>query len=121
MRTLLAAVTVAILITTSVACSDGPSGPTGPLTELYMGCGEELDGYQCSVRANTNGVIRDVTGLATWSTSDTNIATVNSVGFVTVRQDGQVAIRASYQNESTFMIMQVQTGGQRRYYFALSG
>ena len=64
---------------------------------------------------------RDVTGLATWSTSDANIATVNSVGFVTVLQDGQVAIRASYQGESTFLIMQVQAGGLRRYYYALSG
>ena len=123
MRTLLAAVTVAILIT-SLACSDGPSqlsGPTAPTFELSIGCGEEVDGYQCSLRSVTNGVTRDVTGLATWSTSDTMIATVNSVGFVTVLQDGQVAIRASYQGESTFQIMQVEAGGLRRYNRALSG
>jgi hypothetical protein len=123
MRSLLNAVTVAILIT-SAACSDGTSqvsGPTAPAFELSIGCGEEVDGYQCSLRAVTNGVTRDVTGLATWSTSDTNIATVNSVGFVTVLQDGQVAIRASYQGESTFLSMKVEAGGLRRYYRALSG
>jgi Carboxypeptidase regulatory-like domain len=125
MRSLLAAVTVAILIT-SLACSDGPSQSSGPTTPttlslLSIGCGQDVDGYQCSLRADSNGVSRDVTGFATWSTSDTNIATVNSVGFVTVLQDGQVAIRASYQGESTFLIMQVQAGGLRRYYRALSG
>jgi hypothetical protein len=125
MRSLLAAVTVAILIT-NLACSDGPSQSSGPTTPttlslLSIGCGQDVDGYQCSLRADSNGVSRDVTGFATWSTSDTNIATVNSVGFVTVLQDGQVAIRASYQGESTFLIMQVQAGGLRRYYRALSG
>jgi len=125
MRTWVAAVTVAILISGS-ACSNGPAkiaGPTGAGADLplSMGCGAELDGYQCTLRADRNGVPRDVTGLATWSTSDTSIATVNSVGFVTVLQDGQVAIRASYQGESAFLTMQVQAGGQRRYYRALSG
>ena len=123
MRTLLTPVTVAILITSS-ACSDSPSplsGPTAPAFELSIGCGEEVDGYQCSLRIYGNGVERDVTGLATWSTSDTNIATVNSVGFVTVLQDGQVAIRASYEGQTTFLIMRLEAGGLRRYYRALSG
>lgn len=116
MRTLLASITVATLMIGS-ACSNGPTAPT----TLDIGCGQELDGYKCSLHAHTNGVSRDVTGLATWSTSDTNIATVNSVGFVTVLQDGQVAIRASYQGESTFLTMTVEAGGLRRYHRALSG
>lgn len=127
MRTLLAPATVAILMISS-ACSDRGSqlsGPTAPTTVpsvlLGIGCGQQLDGYQCSLYDETNGVRRDVTGLATWSTSDTNIATVNSVGFVTVLQDGQVAIRASYKSESTFLTMTVEAGGLRRYYRALSG
>jgi hypothetical protein len=124
MRSRVTAVAVAILITGS-ACSNGPSTTTGPTAAsglpLSIGCGAELDGYQCTLHADRNGVPRDVTGLAAWSTSDTSIATVNSVGFVTVLQDGQVAIRASYQGESTFLTMQVQAGGQRRYLRALSG
>ena len=123
MRTVLAAVTIAIVIT-SVACSDGStqsSGPAGPSDLLTIGCGLDVDGYQCFLRVAVNGGSRDVTGLANWSTSDTNIATVNSVGFVTVLQDGQVAIRASYQGETTFLIMQVEAGGLRQYYRALSG
>ena len=119
MRTLLTAATVAILAT-GVGCNS----PTAPATSgpgLGIGCGLDVDGYQCSLSVQTNGVSRDVTGLATWSTSDTTIATVNSVGFVTVLQNGQVAIRASYQGESTFLTMQVEAGGLRRYYRALSG
>jgi hypothetical protein len=122
MRTLLVVVTVAIVIT-SVACSDGATpGPAGPSDSfLSIGCGMDVDGYRCSLRVDTSGGSRDVTGLATWSTSDPNIATVNSVGFVTVLQDGEVAIRASYHGETTFLIMQVEAGGLRRYYRALSG
>jgi hypothetical protein len=62
-----------------------------------------------------------VTGLATWSTSDSSIATVNSVGFVTVLRSGRVAIRATYQNASGFVTLDVEPGGLRRYYRALSG
>ena len=125
MRALLTAATVAILMT-SLACSGDrsqSSGPTAPtaLPPLNIGCGLDVDGYQCSLSAVTNGVSREVTGLATWSTSDTNVATVNSVGFVTVLRDGQVAIRASYQGESTFLTMTVEAGGLRKYYRALSG
>jgi hypothetical protein len=64
---------------------------------------------------------RDVTGFATWSTSDTSVATVNSVGFVTVLRDATAAIRASYRGAETFLTMDLQAGGQRRYYRALSG
>jgi len=122
MRRLLASVTVASLMIAS-ACTDAHS--TAPTTVpgvfLGIGCGQVLDGYQCSLYDETTSVRRDVTGLATWSTSDTNIATVNSVGFVTVLQDGQVAIRASYKGESTFLTMTLEAGGLRRYYRALSG
>jgi len=126
MRLFVIAVTAAVLIT-GVACSSGSSqGPdTGPTALagqiLSIGCGADLDGYQCSLSADVKGSRRDVTGLATWSTSDTSIATVNSVGYVTVLQDGQVAVRASYQGDSAFITMKVEAGGQRKYYRALSG
>ena len=119
MRTRLTAVAVAILAT-SMGCKS-PAAPSASGASLGIGCGLDVDGYQCSLSIEANGVSRDVTGLATWSTSDTTIATVNSVGFVTVLKDGQVAIRASYQGESTFLTMKVEAGGLRAYYRALSG
>lgn len=101
--------------------SPTPAPPTVSVTYLGLFCGQVLDGYQCSARLEKNGESRDVTGFTTWSTSDTAIATVNSVGFVTVLRDGQVAIRASYEGESNFLNMTVEAGGTRRYFRALSG
>jgi hypothetical protein len=108
------------------ACGGSPTAPsataaTGAITTL--GCGEELDGYQCRAEYATSAATppRDVTGLADWSTSDTSVATVNSVGFVTVLRAGSVAIRVSYRGADGFITLQVQPGGLRRYYRALSG
>jgi carboxypeptidase family protein len=64
---------------------------------------------------------RDVTGLSSWSTSDNTIATVNSVGFVTVYKLGDVAVRANYQDLDGFETMRVEPGGFSYYDRALSG
>lgn len=101
------------------ACNRSPAAPSSEFTSA--GCSEVLDGYQCHAEYGTAAQTRDVTGLATWSTSDTNIATVNSVGFVTVLRAGSVAIRAKYRDADAFLTMQVEPGGLRRYYRALSG
>ena len=58
--------------------------------------------------------MQDVTGLATWSTSDTSIATVDSVGFVKVVRAGNVVIRASYRGVDGFIPLEVVPGGLRR-------
>jgi hypothetical protein len=119
--------TVPAILVFSVACGGNPTAPTsGPETlarvTLSLGFAEVVDGYQCQASAYVaEGVYRDVTGLATWSTSDSSIATVNGVGFVTVHRAGSVAVRASYQNASGFVTIDAQPGGSRRYYRALSG
>jgi carboxypeptidase family protein len=107
----------------------GCGGATPPETApssvglLALGCSEVVDGYQCraSYADSSTSSQRDVTGLATWSSSDLSVATVNSVGFVTVLRDAMVAIRASYKGAEQFLMMDVQMGGLRRYYRALSG
>src|SRR5262249_40215507 len=68
------------------------------------------------------GPIRDVTGLSSWSTSDSSIATVNTIGFLTVYRTGDVAVRAKYQDLDGFEAMQkVVPGGLSYYYRSLSG
>jgi len=62
-----------------------------------------------------------VTGLSTWSTSDSSIATADSVGFVTVHRDGTVAIRVSYHGLEGFATVQLVVGGLRRDYRTVSG
>ena len=88
-----------------------------------MSCTEVAGGYQCEVFVSDSGSGpgRDVTGLATWTTSDTNVARVNSVGFVTVSRAGEAAIRASYQGSQGFMTLQLRPGGSNFYFRTLSG
>jgi hypothetical protein len=90
---------------------------------LSMSCGEVVNGYQCSasVADSPTGPQRDVTGLATWSTSDTTIATVNSVGFVTALKSGDVAVRVNYRGTEGFLAFDVRPGGANYYFRALSG
>ena len=118
------ALIAALLAASCGGAATAPSSATAPsFPQLGLGCGQVLDGYQCQARyaeSPTSGQ-RDVTGLATWSTSDPTVATVNSVGFVTVLRDASVAIRVSYRGAEQFITMDIQTGGQRRYYRALSG
>ena len=118
------ALIAALLAAGCSGVATAPSSPTAPsFPQLGLGCGQVLDGYQCHASyadSPTSGQ-RDVTGLATWSTSDPSVATVTSVGFVTVLRDASVAIRVSYKGAEQFITMDVQTGGQRRYYRALSG
>ena len=88
-----------------------------------MGCGEVVNGYQCnaSVADSPTSQPRDVTGFATWSTSDPGVATVNSVGFVTALRNGDVAVRTSYRDVEGFLTLTVRPGGANYYYKALSG
>ena len=103
------------------AMAAGCGAPTAPGIPLSIGCGEELDGWRCTLSTTESGGVRDVTGLAAWSTSDPGIATVNSVGFVTVLKTGGVAIRATYRGNEVALIIEVVAGAGRRYYRALSG
>ena len=111
---------VVIAVTAAMAAGCGAS-PTAPNIPLSMGCAEELDGWRCTLSTAESDGVGDVTGLATWSTSDPGVATVNSVGFVTVLRTGGVAIRATYRGNDVALIIDVVAGAGRRYYRALSG
>ena len=115
---------------TPTAPSPAPS-PAPPITSaelvpkaLGVGCSLSLDGYQCNAKAfftldGSNE--QDVTGLSTWSSSDTSIATVNSVGMVNVLRTGDVAIRATYRGVDGFQSFRAEPGGYRAYFRTLSG
>ena len=65
---------------------------------------------------------QDVGGLATWSTSDTSIATVNSTGIVMAYRTGEVAIRAAFQGAQGFATVWAEPGqGLRGTYRVLIG
>jgi hypothetical protein len=48
----------------------------------------------------TDGTTREVTSAATWTTSNAAIAVVSSSGRVTILSNGEVDVRATYQNVS---------------------
>ena len=54
---------------------------------------------QFTATANfSDGTTRDVSSTATWSTADTNIATVSATGLVTAKAVGSTTVRASFNN-----------------------
>lgn len=81
--------------------SDIDARPRGTIVDVM--CPEFGERSRCTAFATTGGIdVQDVTGLATWSTSDSTIATVKSTGVVTVRRAGEVSIRAAYQGGTGF-------------------
>lgn len=113
----------ALALACSFGCAGGnPTSPSGD-ARLSLSCVLELDGYQCSAYTTdaSGSTQRDVSGLASWTTSDTSIARVTSVGFVTVLRAGQAAIRASYQGTAGFLTMDLRPGGSRVDFRTLSG
>src|SRR5262249_7493713 len=72
--------------------------------------------FQLSATARfTDATSRDVTAIATWSTSNVLIASVSATGLVTVVGSGQVEFRAIYQSVAGSLAMMLTPG------FALSG
>lgn len=111
----------------ATACAGGnplaPGDTSMPSSVLLISCGEVLDGYQCrsTYATSFDDPGRDVTGLSTWTSSDTSVATIDSTGFATVTRAGNVAFRASYRGVEGFTSLHVEVGGLRRYYRAVSG
>ena len=94
--------TVTGLLTTGCA-EDGLAGPS-PAVQLM--CPEFGESSRCTAFATMSGRDgQDVSGLATWSTSDPTIATINSTGLVTTVRAGEVAIRVNYQGASAFVVV----------------
>lgn len=101
---------VAILLVT--ACGGGGGGsPTAPtaaptptiatiISLLISGCTSD-DNFQCRATATlSNSTTQDVTTLATWSSSNSQIATISAAGVVSPLDAGNVEIRASYQGQN---------------------
>jgi len=85
--------------------------PPSPFPVLLVNCYEDYGpGYRCRAEHVTSYTEqgRDVSGFATWSTSDTSIATVDTTGYVTVIRAGNVAIRAVYRDIEGFSTLNAQ-------------
>jgi hypothetical protein len=106
-------------------CGESPAAPSPVYRELWVGCTLVLQGYQCEATVFTEGTgestQRKVTGLVTWSTSDTSVATINTIGFLTVSRIGDVAVRAKYQDLEGYSSMRVEPGGLSYYHRNLAG
>lgn len=101
---------ICVLLAVAVVAGCGGASPAAPRNEpvgaLTISCYVENAGWRCSLRVELEpGVSRDVTGLAAWSTSDPRVAVVNSVGFITILQPGEFAIRASYGGDEIALIL----------------
>jgi hypothetical protein len=63
----------------------------------------------------SDGSTRDVTAMATWSTSNPSVVSVSATGLATIVGAGSVELRAAYQNVTGALAMQFGPG------FSLSG
>src|SRR4051812_24864217 len=100
-------VAVFILLIVSTACSSN-STPTSPTAASATVSAVAVTGSTVSksvvqmtaMATLTDGTTRDVTSSATWTTSNAAIAAVSTSGRVTILGNGEVDVRASYQNVS---------------------
>jgi hypothetical protein len=112
---------VAASISTA-ACNkaNGPSPTT--VRQVDVQCPQHGESTRCSAFALFDDGGQDVTGLATWSTSNTALATVSSTGIVTPHGTGEVGIRAGYRGVDGWTAAWVQPGvGLRGTYRTLVG
>jgi Bacterial Ig-like domain (group 2) len=99
-----------------------PTVPPGPgvLSLSLQGPAQTIGpgetGQMRAIARLTDGSEREVTGEATWTSSQTQIATV-SAGMVTGRALGRVQIRAAYQTRSFGLTIVIEPAGT----FVLSG
>jgi hypothetical protein len=86
-----------------------PSGPSdvGAIGAVEVRCPEFGEDSRCAAFGREG---QDVTGLATWSTSDTAIATITNTGLVTARATGEISIRASHRGDTGFRLVWVGPG-----------
>jgi hypothetical protein len=103
------------------ASSCGNNNPSTPsdvnlvderrVTEVDVRCPEYGESSQCTAFAIFSDVTgQEVTLLATWSTGDGTIATVNSTGVVTAYRAGEVAVRAAYRGVAGAAAVWAQPG-----------
>ncbi len=101
-------VSIAIAAIIATACAGqnaNPAAPTPPApgaTELVVTRASGSDSaFQLTATATTpDGSAQDVTGAATWASSNPGVAAVSSSGYVTVVGTGDVELQASYAGAS---------------------
>ena len=91
-----------LLLFTGACGSDTPTGPSpggGEPIAIAVTCTASSAGHDCRASLQrSSGSPEDVTTTATWTSSNTAVATVDSAGHVTHRGSGQAEIRATYQS-----------------------
>ena len=83
------------------ASSPNPTAPSNPtVTAIVVTSASATASASFQVNASarlTNGTTTDITQVAVWQSSNTQIASVSTTGYVTVVSNGSVDLKASYQ------------------------
>jgi hypothetical protein len=81
------------------------------VTSLSVTCVAQTETTQCAAVANrSDGSTQQVTSLAAWTSSNTNVATVDQTGLVRHRATGQIDIRATYQSVTGSRTLDIVVG-----------
>jgi uncharacterized protein YjdB len=81
------------------------------VTSVNVVCTPQFEAHQCTAAAHlSDGTTQSVTSQATWTSSDTAVATVNGAGFVRHRTTGQTQIRAAYRDHTGSAILTIVVG-----------
>jgi len=81
------------------------------VTSVSVTCAPQFEAHQCAAVANSSdGSNQAVTSQATWTSSNTAIATVDNTGYVRHRSSGQVEIRAAYKNITGSIGLDISVG-----------
>jgi len=104
------AFTIAVALTVAAWACSGPTSPSNTTTNTTPTVtAVSVSGNAPNIGATSqftatatlsNSTTQTVTPQATWTSSNTNVATVNSAGLVTVVNAGSADISATYQNVS---------------------
>jgi trimeric autotransporter adhesin len=87
-----------VLGLTAAACGSSSTSPTvvSSITVTGTAPAVGLSSQFTATETITGGGLQDITGSATWTSSDSTVAIVSSTGLVTSLASGTVVIAASY-------------------------
>ena len=92
-------IAIGVLAAFAIACSNSTTAPTTVASVSVTGAVPAMgDTSQFTATAKlSDGTTQDVTGQATWQSSDSTVATVSATGAVTAIAAGTVNVIATYQ------------------------